>query len=332
MTKRKRDHLELAMQSQTNLLMHDNRFDYEPLLNPHPDDIVKPFDFAGKVMKVPIWISSMTGGSEYSGIINRNLARACNEFGLGMGLGSCRALLEEGNYYDHFNLREIIGDHSPFYANLGISQIENFVLNNKTDRIIEMVEKLSADGLIIHINPIQEWLQPEGDRITIAPIETIKTFLIKTHMKVIVKEVGQGFGPESIRELLKLPVEAIELAAYGGTNFAKVELKRSSNIRQKLLEPLSLIGNNANQMIDEINKIIQSDKDEVICKSIIISGGLKNFLDGFYLIQKCSLNSVYGQASAFLEYAREDYDQLREFIQLQIEGLKLASAYLRIRD
>jgi isopentenyl-diphosphate delta-isomerase len=332
MTKRKRDHLELALQSQTSLMMQDDRFDYEPMLSAHPGDILKPLDFGGKKMRVPIWISSMTGGSEYSGNINRNLARACNEFGMGMGLGSCRVLLEEGEYFDHFNLRDIIGDDCPFYANLGISQVEKYVLKKETGRIIEMIEKIKADGLIIHVNPIQEWLQPEGDKITVAPIETIKTFLEKTGIKLIVKEVGQGFGPESIKELLRLPLAAVELAAYGGTNFAKVELQRSNSIRQKLLEPLSLIGNNAYEMIDEINLFTIEHRNEVKCKSIIISGGLKNFLDGYYLINKCTLPSVYGQASAFLEYAREDYDHLREFIQLQIEGLKLASSYLKIKE
>jgi len=332
MIKRKREHLDLALKSQTNLSVNDDRFDYEPMLSAHPEDILKSFEFAGKKMKVPIWISSMTGGSEYSGIINHNLARACNEFGMGMGLGSCRALLEEGNYFDHFNLREIIGNDSPFYANLGISQIEKSTLNNSTARITDMVERLKADGLIIHVNPLQEWLQPEGDKLTVAPMETIKAFLSKTKLKVIVKEVGQGFGPESIAELLKLPLEALELASFGGTNFAKVELQRSSVLRQKLLEPLSRIGNNAYQMVDDINRFAKTRNNQLKCKSVIISGGVQSFLDGYYLMQRCRLKSVYGQASAFLEYAREDYDQLKEFIQLQVEGLELASAYLRLKE
>lgn len=332
MTKRKKDHLELALKSQTNLSVHDDRFNYEPMLSAHPEDILKPFQFAGKKMKVPIWISSMTGGSEYSGIINHNLARACNEFGMGMGLGSCRVLLEEGEYFEHFNLREIIGNDCPFYANLGISQIEKSLLNNNTERITDMVVRLKADGLIIHVNPLQEWLQPEGDKLIAAPIETIKAFLTKTKLKIIVKEVGQGFGPGSITELFKLPLEAVELASFGGTNFAKVELQRSSLIRQKLLEPLSRIGNNAYQMVEDINRLAKNRNSELNCKSVIISGGVQSFLDGYYLMQKCKLNSVYGQASAFLEYAREDYDQLKEFIQLQVEGLKLASAYLRVKE
>lgn len=332
MTKRKGEHIELALKSQTDQSLNDNRFDYEPMLSAHPSGIPKAFDFAGKKMNVPVWISSMTGGSEYSGTINRNLARACNEFGMGMGLGSCRVFLEEGSYFDHFNLRDIIGDEYPFYANLGIAQIEKYIKRNETARITEMVERLKADGLIIHVNPVQEWLQPEGDKITVPPLETIKAFMSLTNIKIIVKEVGQGFGPESIKELLRLPIEAIELAAYGGTNFAKVELQRSDLLRQKLLEPLSRIGNTAEQMVEEINRFAESHPAEMRCRSVIISGGLKSFLDGYYLMKKCRLQSVYGQASAFLEYAKEDYGQLREFIQLQTEGLNLASAYLKIRD
>ncbi|MCF8389781.1 MAG: hypothetical protein K9H12_03750 [Bacteroidales bacterium] len=332
MSKKKTEHLDLAIQSQLGQGLNDTRFDYEALLSPHPETKLKAFPFLGKEMKVPIWISSMTGGSEYSGIINKNLARACNEFGLGMGLGSCRVLLEEGNYFDHFNLREIIGDDYPFYANLGIKQIENAVLRNDFDSINCLCESLKVDGLIIHVNPLQEWLQPEGERITISPLETIKKFLESAKMRVIVKEVGQGMGPASIKELLKMPLEAIELAAFGGTNFAKLELNRSSLIKQKLLEPLSLVGNNAGNMIDVINQFAGSEKDELRCKSVIISGGLNNFLDGYYYMQKSVLPSVYGQASTFLKYAREDYSQLREFIQYQISGLELATAYLRLRD
>jgi isopentenyl-diphosphate delta-isomerase len=331
-TKKKKDHIELALKSQTDLIIHDDRFDYEPLFSAHPGDILKPFDFVGKKMRAPIWISSMTGGSEYSLTINRNLAKACNEFGLGMGLGSCRVLLEDADSYDHFNLRSIIGDDSPFYANLGICQIEKYLLKKETDRIVELVNSLQADGLIIHVNPLQEWLQPEGERITMAPIDTIKAFLSVTNLRLVIKEVGQGFGPESIKELLKLPVEAIELAAYGGTNFTKVELQRSSATRHELLEPLALVGNDVSQIINEINKNLRDPSIEVKCKYIIVSGGLKSFLDGYFFIRKCGLKAVYGQASAFLRYAKDDYNQLKEFIQMQIEGFKLSSAYLKIRD
>lgn len=332
MIKRKKEHIELALNSQITNAFRDERFNYEPLFNAHPNDSFKPFDFLGKKMKVPIWISSMTGGSEFSGVINSNLAKACAEFGMGMGLGSCRALLEEGKYFDHFNLRPIIGNDYPFYANLGIKQLENAVLKNDFEPIVNLIEKLYADGIIIHINPIQEWLQPEGDNVTLPPIQTIESFVSKTKIKTIIKEVGQGFGSKSIHKLLTLPIEAIELAAFGGTNFAKVELKRSNQLKQELLGPLSTIGNDANQMIDDINEFVTTNKHDIKCKSIIISGGISSFLDGYYFMQKCELKSIYGQASKFLQYAREDYDKLQEYILYQIEGLKLATAYLEIKE
>ena len=316
MEKRKKDHIDLALNSQSSVKEHDDRFNYEPMLNPHPKQDGLSIRFLGKNMKNPLWISSMTGGTDYAKIINTNLAKACNEFGLGMGLGSCRPLLESDQYFKQYDLRDIIGNDYPFYANLGISQVEQAVHQNKLKSIIDLVDKLRADGLVIHVNPIQEWLQPEGDILIHSPINTIKTFLDKTQMKVIVKEVGQGFGPE--------------FGAYGGTNFSKVELKRSMPIVKEMLEPFSKVGNNAEQMIDDINNIINETKD-ILCKQIIISGGIGSFLDGYYLMRKSKLPSIYGQASTMLRYAREDYEKLREYIQYQIKGLQMAFTYLTIK-
>ncbi len=330
MEKRKKDHIELALNSQTSVIEHDNRFNYEPMLKPHPKQSDLAIQFLGKTMNYPLWISSMTGGTEYAKIINTNLARACNEFGLGMGLGSCRTLLESDEYLSHFDLRDIIGDKYPFYANLGISQIEQAIVQNKVQEIVDLVTKIHADGLVIHVNPIQEWLQPEGDILHQSPIDTIHTFLNKTQLKVIVKEVGQGFGPQSLKALLKLPLEAIELGAYGGTNFSKVELKRSLPIVNEMLEPFSKVGNSAEQMVDEINTIVENSND-IKCKQIIISGGIKSFLDGYYLMKKSNLPSIYGQASTMLRYAREDYEKLKEYIQYQIKGLQMAYTYLTLK-
>lgn len=327
--KRKKDHLNLALNSRTGLDMLDDRFIYEPLLSAHPDGLDMSSNFLGKQMKHPIWISSMTGGTEYAGHINRNLAKVCGEFGLGMGLGSCRVLLEEKKYFSHFDLRQYITDDYPFYANLGISQIEKYYKAGKLDEIVEMVNRLKTDGLIIHINPIQEWLQPEGDVITIPPLETIQAFLEETKLNVIVKEVGQGFGYESLKALLKLPLMAIDFGAFGGTNFAKIEMERNDVAKQSLLEPLCYIGHDAYAMTSFVNQIVKEEPD-LKCKEIIISGGIQNYLDGYYFMKKSALPSVYGQASMFLQHAREEYDQLQEFVESQINGLAIANNYLTI--
>lgn len=327
--KRKKDHLNLAMKSQTGIESLDDRFIYEPLLSAHPKVAGESFSFLGKKMMHPIWISSMTGGTEYAGHINKNLAKACGEFGLGMGLGSCRVLLDDDRYFDHFDLRKFIGDDHPFYANLGISQIETNIREKSVDKILKMVERLRADGLIIHVNPIQEWLQPEGDEINVSPIETIKQFLDQTNINVIVKEVGQGMGYESMKALMQLPIQALEFGAFGGTNFAKIEMERNDIPRQSMLEPLCYIGNDAYAMTSFANKII-NEESNILCKELIISGGIKSYLDGFFYQKISKLPSVYGQASAFLNHAREEYEQLQEFIEFQIKGLSVANSYLRI--
>ena len=327
---RKKDHIELAFKSQTTSRLMDPRFHYEPLLKAHPSGGLQPFTFLGKTQRVPIWVSSMTGGSRIAGTINRNLAMACNEFGMGMGLGSCRIIMEDDTHFEDFNMRGIIGDDLPFWANLGIAQVEELVQRKRVDEALRLVEKLHADGLIIHVNPMQEWFQPEGDILSVPPLEILQQFMEQVSIPVIVKEVGQGMGPESLRALLQLPLQAIEFAAFGGTNFARIELLRDERASQAIFEPLSFIGENAASMVNHVNEIVAREKP--VCKEVIISGGIKNFLDGYYLIRKSALPSVYGMASAFLKHAREDYDRLRDFVHAQVKGLEMAYAYLSIRE
>jgi isopentenyl-diphosphate delta-isomerase len=83
-------------------------------------------------------------------------------------------------------------------------------------------------------------------------------------------------------------------------------------------------------MVDHVNRIVADEKP--VCRELIVSGGIRNFLDGYYLIRKSSLPAVYGMASSFLRHAREEYDRLREYVQAQVSGLKMAYAYLSIRE
>ena len=330
MADRKKDHIELAFQSQIEEALIDERFHYEPLLSAHPIIEDTSFTFLGKSMQTPIWVSSMTGGTELAGKINRNLARACAEFGMGMGLGSCRSLLDSDEYFSDFDVRDIIGEDLPLYANLGICQLEELIQTKKISKIIRLVGRLRADGLIIHINPMQEWLQPEGDRISKSPLESIEFLLEEVDFPIIVKEVGQGMGPESLRALLRLPLQAIEFAAFGGTNFAKIELMRNPNLQVQLFDPLTKIGHSASQMINWVNDIVEND-EQVKCKEIIISGGVQNFLDGYYLMEKSNLSAIYGQASGLLKYAKESYDDLKAYLESQRKGIQLSRSFLRVR-
>lgn len=329
---RKEDHIKLALKSQVEHNTLDQRFFYEPMLSSHPRDGSWPaFDFLGKTMKVPVWVSSMTGGTQMARIINHNLARACGEFGMGMGLGSCRSLLYSDEFLPDFDVRHLISDKYPLFANLGVAQVEQLLIRNEIDTINKLIDKLSADGLIVHVNPMQEWLQPEGDRFEWPPLKTVEVLLEKVDFPVIVKEVGQGMGMASLRALLQLPLAAIDYAANGGTNFAKLELLRSDEVKEQIFGQLAMIGHSAPEMVVMTNKLIEELGDKVACKQIIISGGVRHFLDGYHLIENVKLPAIYGQASAFLRNAREDYEQLQNYVASQVRGLELAKAYLKVR-
>ena len=102
---RKKDHIDLAFKS--SIAKQDSRFYYEPLFDGHPLEDLSEISFVGKKMRAPIWISSMTGGTKEAATINKNLARACGQFGLGMGLGSCRIILEDDEFLADFQLRKL---------------------------------------------------------------------------------------------------------------------------------------------------------------------------------------------------------------------------------
>ncbi len=328
---RKKDHIELAFDSVVKAAQGDQRFYYEPLLSGHPEESRLETLFLGKTLGLPLWVSSMTGGTELAGVINKNLARACAEFGMGMGLGSCRNLLYNDTYFDDFNLRPIIGPDLPFFANLGVAQVEELLAKGEIDRLVDMVGKLAADGLIVHVNPLQEWLQPEGDRFQRSPIETIKALLETVRFPVIVKEVGQGMGPESIRQLLELPIAALDFGALGGTNFARLELHRANKEARELFENVALIGHTAEEMVNFVNDILVAQKDRIQCGQVIISGGVRGFLDGWHLINKVNMPAIYAQGSGFLAHARGDYEPLRAYVEGQARGLALARAFLKVK-
>lgn len=333
-TERKKDHIELAFQSQIGVGQLDTRFYYEPLLAAHPaaEQWAQPFSFLGKTMQTPLWVSSMTGGTEWARHINHQLARVAGEFGMGMGLGSCRSLLTDDAHLSDFDVRHLLGDDLPLYANLGIAQIERLLDNRQLPLLDALLHKLRADGLIVHVNPMQEWLQPEGDCFLYPPCDTIERLIdARPQLSLIVKEVGQGMGFQSLKRLLALPLRAVDFAASGGTNFAKLELLRSSPAKQQIFETLANIGHSAADMVNIANQVIAELGSNRRCPQIIVSGGIRSFLDGYYCLQKLSIPAIYGQASAFLQHARGDYQTLRDYVEAQVQGFRVAEAFLRVR-
>lgn len=329
MESRKKDHINLALRSQVSKDLLNKRFNYEPALSAHPAKELPETAFLNKKLRLPVWVSSMTGGTAQAKQINTNLAKVCREFGMGMGLGSCRPLLEDQSRLADFDMRPIIGNDLPLLANLGIAQIEELLEKDEVEKLLQMIERLDADGLFVHLNPIQEWLQPEGDRINFSPIETLERLLEKVDFPVLVKEVGQGMGPKSIEALMDLNLAGIEFGAFGGTNFAQMELLRSDKTQQELLSPLASIGHTAEEMVDYINDLPPAIMNS---KNIIISGGISDWLEGYYLMEKIKYPAIFGQASAFLKNAQGDYKQLHNYVSNLKKGLLLAHSYLRIRE
>jgi isopentenyl-diphosphate delta-isomerase len=106
---------------------------------------------------------------------------------------------------------------------------------------------------------------------------------------------------------------------------------RSSNEQKNLYEKLAFLGHTAEEMVDFTNQIKRELGDAMRCQQVIISGGIRHFLDGFYLMKKLNMPSVYGQAAGFLQHAQGHYDDLFKYVESQVNGLALAEAYLRIR-
>jgi isopentenyl-diphosphate delta-isomerase len=178
---------------------------------------------------------------------------------------------------------------------------------------------------------MQEWLQPEGDRFKHDSLSTIKRVLDAVNFPVIVKEVGQGMGYNSLKELFKLPLQAIDFGAHGGTNFAMLELLRATPEYKELYEPLAMVGHNAEEMVHFTNRILDELMGLACCNEVIISGGVRNFLDGYYYTQKIKTTAIYGQASGFLKHAQGDYETLQHYVSMQIKGLEIAHAFLRVK-
>ncbi|MFN0014340.1 MAG: isopentenyl-diphosphate delta-isomerase [Saprospiraceae bacterium] len=329
---RKKDHIQLAFQSQVECLALDGRFFYEPALAAHPiPGSLPPFVFLEKKLRTPVWVSSMTGGTALARTINLNLARACAEFGMGMGLGSCRQLLNGNEHLPDFDVRDAIGPDLPLFANLGIAQVENLLRQKRLSAISDMLQRLRADGLIVHINPLQEAMQPEGDFFPRPPVDTLAELADEAGFPIIAKEVGQGMGPASLRALLQLPLAAVEFAAAGGTNFSKLELLRSNPDKQQVFQKFAHVGHSAVEMVVFANQALAELGDRCRVGHLIISGGVQDFLDGHYLISNSHIPAVYGQASGFLRHAQGDYEALQAYLTAQVRGLELAKAFLQAK-
>jgi isopentenyl-diphosphate delta-isomerase len=167
----------------------------------------------------------MTGGAAGLGEINRTLALAAEARGIAMGVGSQRAALESADVAETFRVRDYCPS-IPLFANVGAVQLNYGYAVDECRRAVEMIE---ADALILHLNPLQEALQPEGDTRFAGLLSRIEAVAAGLETPVIVKEVGWGISGPVARQLADAGVAAIDVAGAGGTSWSEVEMHRAHN-------------------------------------------------------------------------------------------------------
>lgn len=180
--------------------------------------------FLGKQMRAPLLISSMTGGAPDVREINRILAQAAEALGLAMGVGSQRSAIRDAGMAYTYQVRAY-APSIPLLANLGAVQLNYGFGVEECRRAIEMIE---ADALILHLNALQEAVQPEGNTNFKGLLKQIERVCAQVGVPVIVKEVGNGIGPRTAQRLIEAGVWAIDVAGAGGTSWSEVERFRHS--------------------------------------------------------------------------------------------------------
>lgn len=173
----------------------------------------------GKRLRAPLLISSMTGGAHEAEQINLHLAEAAETLGVAMGVGSQRAALLNESLARTYQIRRV-APHIVLLANLGAVQLNYGFGLDECRRAVDMIE---ADALILHLNALQEAVQPEGDTNFKGLLAKIELVCRDVGVPVVVKEVGNGIGAEDARRLVDAGVSAIDVAGAGGTSWSEVE-------------------------------------------------------------------------------------------------------------
>lgn len=269
-TQRKQDHIQAVLQD-AEVERRQGGFEYIRLIHrslPELDfnDVKTDCELFDYSLSFPLMISSMTGGNAKNlEQINRNLAEAAQEAQVAIAVGSQRAMLETPSAAKSFDIRRF-APNVPLIANLGAVQL-NYGVN--LDQIRSLIEIMQADALYLHLNPLQEIIQPEGDRNFSRLSEKIATLVQALEVPVILKEVGSGFSAPDIELGLQAGVEWFDLAGRGGTSWSRIEAHRSGNDLGILFQDWGLT-------TLESLKISQSYQEQAY---FIASGGIRNGID-----------------------------------------------------
>lgn len=296
--RRKADHIRINLEEDVqfpNLTTGFERYRlvHQALPELDLDAVDTSVSLLGKRLRVPLLISSMTGGTPAAAAINRNLAQAAQARGVAMGLGSQRAGLEQAETAYTFRVRDVAPDILLF-ANLGAVQLNRGYGVEHCRRAVEMI---GADALILHLNPLQEALQADGDRDWRGLLGKIEAVCRGLDVPVVVKEVGWGISEKVARWLAEAGVAAIDVAGAGGTSWSAVESHRAAT---DTLRRLALAF--ADWGIPTAEALVQARRGAANLP-LIASGGMRTGIDAAKALALGA--SAVGIASPFLKAAVE---------------------------
>ena len=313
---RKADHIRINLEEEVRSGLTSGlekyRFIHEALPEIDLSEVNTSLRLFGRELNAPLLISSMTGGTAEAEAINCRLALAAQEHRIAMGIGSQRAALEHPELAHTFQVRRYAPDILLF-ANLGAVQLNYGYTKDDCRRAVEMIE---ADALILHLNPLQEALQPEGDTRFGGLLRKIEEVCRALEVPVVVKEVGWGISERTARMLADAGVAAIDVAGAGGTSWSQVEMHRAPTAIQREL---------AAAFIDwgiptaESIQYVRKAAPETL---IFASGGIRNGID---IAKAIALGATLGgMAGRFLKAAAESETSVMETVHLIIQQLRVA--------
>lgn len=314
---RKADHIRINLEEDVRSTLTNGLEQYRFIHQALPEIDLDAVDLSqtlfNRVVKAPILISSMTGGTTSAGQINRVLAEAAQEARVVMGVGSQRVMLEDETAAESFRLRRYAPD-IVLLANLGAIQLNYGYTIDHCKRAVEMIE---ADALILHLNPLQEAVQPEGNTRFAGLVDKIAAVCRAMTVPVIAKEVGWGISETAARLLVEAGVTAIDVAGAGGTSWALVEMYRHNN------ESLARVAGAFHGWGIPTAESIEAIRRVAPQLLVFASGGLRNGVE----IAKCIAMgaSLGGMAGPFLKAAALSLEETLQTIAEVRSELQIAT-------
>jgi isopentenyl-diphosphate Delta-isomerase len=223
METRKRRHIDVCLSEAVDYQtvttgLERYRLPYNALTQTDLGSVDLTTDFLGAPLRAPVLIGAMTGGAELSGTINRNLAAAAQQLGVGMMLGSQRIMLDNGLASTSFSVRDVAPDVL-LIGNIGLAQLNEVMVPD----LVKALDQVGTNALAVHTNPLQEAMQHEGDTDFSGSVARLRDIAGSIGCPVILKEVGHGIGAAAAAELVDCPIAAVDVAGAGGTSWARVE-------------------------------------------------------------------------------------------------------------